>query len=36
MTDRPAGIQEELDLIASLALLDDFNVSILPLQGKGQ
>ncbi|XP_072038105.1 NBAS subunit of NRZ tethering complex-like [Amphiura filiformis] len=32
ITDRPSSIQEELDLIASLALLDDFNVSILPLQ----
>ncbi|XP_038071968.1 neuroblastoma-amplified sequence-like, partial [Patiria miniata] len=30
--DCPPGVQEELDLIASLALLDDYNVSILPLQ----
>ncbi|KAJ8304032.1 hypothetical protein KUTeg_017615 [Tegillarca granosa] len=37
--DTPAVIQEELDLIASLALLDDFGVMILPLQvrlSKGQ
>ncbi|XP_033634879.1 neuroblastoma-amplified sequence-like [Asterias rubens] len=32
LTDCPSGVQEELDLIASLALLDDYNVSILPLQ----
>ncbi|WAR01028.1 NBAS-like protein, partial [Mya arenaria] len=30
--DRPAGVQEELDLISSLSILDDFGVSILPLQ----
>ncbi|XP_033750641.1 neuroblastoma-amplified sequence-like [Pecten maximus] len=31
-TPLPSSIQEELDLIGSLALLDDFNVSVLPLQ----
>ncbi|KAK7477823.1 hypothetical protein BaRGS_00030901 [Batillaria attramentaria] len=30
--DSPPPIQEELDLIASLAVLEDFNVSVLPLQ----
>ncbi|XP_041364061.1 neuroblastoma-amplified sequence-like isoform X2 [Gigantopelta aegis] len=30
--DTPPAIQDELDLIASLALLDDFGVSVLPLQ----
>ncbi|XP_048258558.1 NBAS subunit of NRZ tethering complex-like isoform X1 [Haliotis rufescens] len=30
--DTPAAVQQELDLIASLALLDDFGVSVLPLQ----
>ncbi|KAK7009358.1 neuroblastoma-amplified sequence [Biomphalaria glabrata] len=30
--DSPKQIQEELDLIASLALLDEFGVSVLPLQ----
>lgn len=28
-----ASIQEELDLITSLSMLADYNVSILPLQG---
>ncbi|XP_072167418.1 NBAS subunit of NRZ tethering complex-like [Diadema setosum] len=32
ITDCPPQIQEELDLIASLALLDDFSTPILPLQ----
>ncbi|ESP01249.1 hypothetical protein LOTGIDRAFT_212786 [Lottia gigantea] len=32
ITDTPAIIQQELDLIASLALLDDFGVGVLPLQ----
>ncbi|XP_021365609.1 neuroblastoma-amplified sequence-like [Mizuhopecten yessoensis] len=31
-TPLPPSIQEELDLIGSLALLDDFSVSVLPLQ----
>ncbi|XP_069137324.1 NBAS subunit of NRZ tethering complex-like [Argopecten irradians] len=31
-TPLPSSIQEELDLIGSLALLDDFSVSVLPLQ----
>ena len=31
--DRPSTVQEEFNLIAALGLLDDFNVSILPLQG---
>jgi hypothetical protein len=31
--DTPTLIQEELDLINSLALLDDFGVSIIPAQG---
>ncbi|KAK7115948.1 NBAS subunit of NRZ tethering complex-like [Littorina saxatilis] len=30
--DSPPPVQEELDIIASLAILDDFSVSILPLQ----
>jgi hypothetical protein len=30
--DAPQPIQEELDLIASLALLDEFGVAVLPLQ----
>ncbi|CAL1537532.1 unnamed protein product [Lymnaea stagnalis] len=30
--DSPKPVQEELDLIASLALLDEFGVSVLPLQ----
>ncbi|XP_025077701.1 neuroblastoma-amplified sequence-like [Pomacea canaliculata] len=30
--DSPPPIQEEMDLITSLAILDDFSVSILPLQ----
>lgn len=33
-TPLPPSIQEELDLIGSLALLDDFSVSVLPLQGR--
>ncbi|XP_041464544.1 neuroblastoma-amplified sequence-like [Lytechinus variegatus] len=32
ITDCPSRIQDELDLITSLALLDDFSTSILPLQ----
>ncbi|XP_033108783.1 neuroblastoma-amplified sequence-like [Anneissia japonica] len=32
MKDIPDVIQQELDLVASLALLDDFKVSVLPLQ----
>lgn len=32
--DAPQSVQEELDLIASLALLDEFGVAVLPLQGK--
>lgn len=31
--DRSPALQEEFDLIAALALLDDFGISILPLQG---
>lgn len=31
--DNPEKIQEEQDLIASLALLDEFGVKMLPLQG---
>ncbi|XP_052240269.1 NBAS subunit of NRZ tethering complex-like isoform X2 [Dreissena polymorpha] len=30
--DTPPGIQEELDLIAALAVLDDFGLTVLPLQ----
>ncbi|XP_022807104.1 neuroblastoma-amplified sequence-like isoform X1 [Stylophora pistillata] len=30
--DRSAALQEEFDLIAALALLDDFGITILPLQ----
>ncbi|KAM3861566.1 NBAS subunit of NRZ tethering complex [Diretmus argenteus] len=32
ITDCPPAIQEEMDLISALCQLDDFNVSILPLQ----
>ncbi|XP_054977538.1 NBAS subunit of NRZ tethering complex [Sorex araneus] len=32
MTDRPAAIQEELDLIQALGCLEEFGVKILPLQ----
>lgn len=32
--DVPSSIEEELDLISSVSLLQDFNVNILPLQGK--
>lgn len=32
--DVPSSIEEELDLISSVSLLQDFNVHILPLQGK--
>nr|XP_045004804.1 neuroblastoma-amplified sequence isoform X1 [Jaculus jaculus] len=32
MTDRPAAIQEELDLIEALGYLEEFGVKILPLQ----
>ncbi|XP_028997310.1 NBAS subunit of NRZ tethering complex isoform X2 [Betta splendens] len=32
ITDCPPAIQEELDLISALSQLEDFNVSILPLQ----
>ena len=32
--DRSPALQEEFKLIAALALLDDFGISILPLQGK--
>ena len=31
--DRSPALQEEFNLIAALALLDDFGISILPLQG---
>lgn len=31
--DRSAALQEEYNLIAALALLDDFGITILPLQG---
>ena len=31
--DRAPALQEEFNLIAALALLDDFGISILPLQG---
>lgn len=31
--DQSPALQEEFDLIAALALLDDFGISILPLQG---
>ena len=31
--DRSPVLQEEFNLIAALALLDDFGISILPLQG---
>lgn len=31
--DRSSALQEEFDLIAALALLDDFGITILPLQG---
>ena len=34
MQDSPAPVQEELDLINSLSVLDDFGVSVLPLQGQ--
>lgn len=33
ITDRPAAIQEELDLIEALGYLEEFGVKILPLQG---
>ena len=32
--DCPNSIQEELDLINSLSVLNEFNVTMLPLQGK--
>uniref|UniRef100_A0A4W3IP51 NBAS subunit of NRZ tethering complex n=1 Tax=Callorhinchus milii TaxID=7868 RepID=A0A4W3IP51_CALMI len=32
ITDRPPGIQEELDLISALSLLEEFNMKILPMQ----
>ncbi|XP_014673695.1 PREDICTED: neuroblastoma-amplified sequence-like isoform X2 [Priapulus caudatus] len=32
ITDTPAAVQTELDLIAALALLDDFGVSALPVE----
>ena len=31
--DRPVLLQSELDLIGALAILDDFSVNILPVQG---
>lgn len=31
--DRTPALQEEFNFIAALALLDDFGISILPLQG---
>lgn len=34
ITDRPAAIQEELDLIQALGCLEEFGVKILPLQGE--
>lgn len=34
IVDRNDEIQEELDLISSLNLLSDFNVSVLPVQGR--
>lgn len=33
MEDRQPALQEEFNLIAALALLDNFGISILPLQG---
>lgn len=33
MEERPTAIQEEFNLIAALALIDDFGMSILPLKG---
>jgi hypothetical protein len=33
ITDRPAAIQEELDLIQALGYLEEFGVKTLPLQG---
>lgn len=33
ITDRPAVIEEELDLIQALGCLEEFGVKILPLQG---
>jgi len=32
--DPPSKIQEEFDLIGALALLDDFGVQVLPLEGQ--
>uniref|UniRef100_A0A8C6IHR8 Neuroblastoma amplified sequence n=1 Tax=Mus spicilegus TaxID=10103 RepID=A0A8C6IHR8_MUSSI len=34
ITDRPAAIQEELDLIQALGYLEEFGVKTLPLQGE--
>jgi len=31
--DAPNPVQNELDLISSLSVLNEFNVSMLPLQG---